>query len=71
LTKEEFEEILLINKTGGIPVLIVGGHSIGKSVREMINDFWSELAEKKGFNFDTIEPIDNTHFYAEPKVKTT
>lgn len=66
LTKEQFEEILKINKEGSDPVMYLsGGIPTGKSLQEKINDYWENLGKELGFDWKTIEPIDNTNFYAK------
>ena len=66
LTTEQFNKILAINKEGGDPVMYLsGGVPLGKSLQEKINDFWDELGKEMKFDRNTIEPIDNTNFYAE------
>lgn len=66
LTPEQFEKIVQINKEGGDPVMFLsGGTPIGRSLREKINDYWQGLGKEMGFDWKTIEPIDNTNFRAE------
>jgi hypothetical protein len=62
LTKEEIGKLNLIviegntTTTGIVPLV--------KGTQERINDYWDELAQKYNFNVLTVDPIDNTHFYA-------
>jgi hypothetical protein len=66
LTKEEFAEIVKINKKGGDPVIyITGGQPIGFTLQEKINMYWDTLAKKYGFDKDTVQGITNTKFSAE------
>ena len=70
ITKEQFEKIVAINKEGGDPVMYLsGGIPMGRSLQEKINDFWDELGKEMGFDWHTIEIIDNNNFYAEPVIK--
>jgi hypothetical protein len=65
LTDEQFKRIVQINKKGGDPVMYLsGGIPMGKSLPEKINDYWKEIGKDMGFNWTTIEPIDNRNFYA-------
>ena len=66
LTKEQFDKILAINKEGGDPVIYLsGGTPMGRSKQEKINDYWDELGKELGFDWHSLEQIDNTNFYAE------
>ncbi len=66
LTKEQFEEIVKINKEGGDPLMYLsGGIRVGKSLQEKINDYWEKLGEELKFKWNTVQPIDNHSFYAE------
>lgn len=68
LNDGEFKKIVGINKLGGDPVICFsGGIPIGKSLQEKINDFWIDLGEKYGFNWETVEGINNIEFSAEIK----
>ncbi len=68
LTEEQFQKIIAINKEGGDPVMYLsGGTPIGRSLREKINAYWDELSKEFGFDWETIEAIDNYNFYAETK----
>lgn len=74
LTDEQFEEIMKINKEGGDRVMyITGGQPLGtgkggafRSLQDKINDYWDKLAAELGFNKDTIKPVTNRKFLAEP-----
>ncbi|QIY82533.1 hypothetical protein HER18_02735 [Chryseobacterium sp. NEB161] len=68
ISDENFQKIIQINKEGGDPVMYIsGGTPIGKSLQEKINDFWEDLGNEMGFDWKTIQPIDNKNFYANPK----
>ncbi|MFH2029077.1 MAG: hypothetical protein ABIJ40_00445 [Bacteroidota bacterium] len=65
-TKEQFDKIVAINKEGGDPVMYLsGGTPMGRSKQQKINDYWDELGKELGFDWNTVEPIDNNNFYAE------
>jgi len=67
LSDEQFDEILRINKKGGDPVMYLsGGIPMGRSLQEKINDFWDNLGKELGFDWKTIQPIDNRNFKATP-----
>jgi hypothetical protein len=67
LTDDQFNKIIEINKKGGDPAMFLsGGVPMGRSLHEKINDYWDELGKEMGFKWQTIEPIDNRNFYAEP-----
>jgi len=68
LSKEEFDEIVEINKEGGDPVMFLsGGIPLGRSLQQKINDYWDRLGEKYKFQRDTVQGITNTKFSAEVK----
>ena len=68
LSKEEFDEIVRINREGGDPVMFLsGGIPLGRSLQQKINDYWNRLGEKHGFLRDTVQGITNTKFSAEVK----
>lgn len=67
LSDEQFQKIIQINREKGDPVMFLsGGVPIGKSLQEKINDYWDELGKEMGFDWKTIEPIDNRNFIATP-----
>ncbi len=68
LTEEEYQEIVKINEEGGDPVMFLsGGRPMGRSLHEKVNDYWTELARKRGFIFSTVRPTggDVKEFYAD------
>lgn len=67
LSDEQFQKIIKINREKGDPVIYLsGGVPIGKSLQEKINDYWEELGKEMGFDWKTIEPINNRNFLATP-----
>ncbi len=77
INDKDFQTILDINKDGGDRVMFLsGGLPLGsgkggafRSTQEKINDFWEKLGEQEGFDWKTIQPINNREFYAEPVAK--
>lgn len=66
LSDAQFEKIVRINKEGGDPVMYLsGGQRIGRSLQEKINDYWKIIGKEMGFDYTTVEPIDNINFYAK------
>ena len=66
LSDAQFEEIVRINKEGGDPVMYLSsGQCLGRSLQEKINDYWQTISKEMGFDYTTIEPIDNRNFYAK------
>ena len=52
-----------------VPYMVVGG-VVPKSPQENANAAWQRLAQKHGFVWDTVKPIQgmcNRHFTATPK----
>lgn len=69
MTQEEMNDIIAINKEGCDPVMLLnGGTSMGKSLREKINDYWEILGKKYGFKPITVEGSakGKLFFLAEP-----
>lgn len=73
----DWETIMNLNKEGGDRVMYLSGGlplgsgSSGKflSLQEKINNLWQQLGKQEGFDWKTIEPIDNREFYAESQGK--
>lgn len=66
LLKEEMDEIIKINKTGGDPLIYLsGGIPIGRSLEDKINDFWESLGGKYGFDWESVKGISNSEYSAE------
>lgn len=64
MTEEEMQEIIDINKRGGDPVMYIsGGQPLGRSLQEKINDYWATLAEKYGFDINTVKPSSEGKLY--------
>lgn len=66
LSDAQFEKIVKINKEGSDPVMYLsGGNTFGRSLQEKINDYWKIIGKEMGFDYTTVEPIDNRNFYAK------
>ena len=67
MTQDEMDNILQINKDTG-PVMLIGGVRTGMDKQKNINKYWDGLADKYGFNTETVEPSSrgDLFFLAEP-----
>lgn len=56
LTQEELNEILEAGKP--TPVMYLsGGVPLGETAQEKANRAWKRLADKRGFVWDSVEPV--------------
>jgi hypothetical protein len=72
MTREEMDNIIAINKSGGDPVMFLsGGTPMGSSLQEKINQYWKILSDKYGFEQMTVEGSSkgDLFFLATPKPK--
>lgn len=70
ISDEDFAEIVKINKEGGDPVMFTSnGTRIGLDLQDKINHFWDNKGREYGFDWRTIEAIDNRNFTAEELIK--
>lgn len=73
INDKDFDTIVTINKEGGDRVMYLsGGLPLGsgrggnfRSLQEKINDFWEGLAKQEGFDWQTVEAVNDREFYAE------
>ncbi|HDZ25797.1 hypothetical protein LCGC14_1114590 [marine sediment metagenome] len=67
MTQEEMDDIIQINKDVG-PVMQIGTVTTGMDRQEKINNYWQGLADKYGFNPETVEGSSRgeLYFLAEP-----
>lgn len=62
----DWEEIVKINKEGGDPVMFTsGGTRMGLDLQDKINYFWDRKGREYGFDWKTMEAVDNRTFTAE------
>lgn len=71
MTEDDLKELLAAMKP--VPVMMVGGHSMG-SRQENANNAWAALGKKMGFDSDTVRPVQgkgNRFFTAVPSESET
>jgi hypothetical protein len=51
----EMDKIICINKANSNTVMMVGGVDFSNNLTEAINAYWKILADKYGFEWDTVE----------------
>ena len=55
MTEDDLKELLEMCRP--TPVMLIGGHNIGKSTQENANAAWRRLGKKMGFDAMTVKPI--------------